>query len=116
MRLQPITGFHVSFVQLMMVPTSHLLEKVKGANPFIVCWLQVAHLERRYAHAMESPQPIKRYEGYDKLLTGATRRYNAALRTLAQVRRLQGQSLGRTRSAATGEDNALGARSGNLML
>jgi len=53
----------------------------------LMCWLHVQIAERRYAQAKD--KPLMKVAFYEKLLDKAQRRYLAAIKSLAQVRRLE---------------------------
>lgn len=63
------------------------------AQQAAICWMQLYHYEQRYAARMNSePTEVCGYqheEFYQKRVVRAQRRFESAVKTLAQVRRLQ---------------------------
>ncbi len=76
----------------MAGPNPSPLERVL-AQQAAICWMQLYHYEQRYAARMNSePTEICGYqheEFYQKRVARAQRRFESAVKTLAQVRRLQ---------------------------
>jgi hypothetical protein len=59
----------------------------------LLCWLQVHHLEQRYAALLQESRSSQQGDHYQKRVDRAHYRYLAAIRTLAVVRRLLAPSI-----------------------
>jgi hypothetical protein len=60
----------------------------------VVCWIQVQIAEAKYIAVMKGDTTFARARFYEDLMDRAQRRYLAAIKTLAQVRRLQLPAVG----------------------
>jgi hypothetical protein len=60
----------------------------------VICWLQVQIAESKYIAVMKGDTTFARARFYEDLMDRAQRRYLAAIKTLAQVRRLQLPAVG----------------------
>ena len=59
-----------------------------------LCWLALRTVEERYLRALTKGESVKATDFYDRHLNAASRRYLAAIKSLAEIRKLQLPTVG----------------------
>lgn len=95
-----ITGKDLLFRELLTRKAEALREEVAGPNPsplerllaerVVMCWLQLYYAELKYTEDEWANTSWTQEEWHQKRIDRLQRRYTAAIKSLAQVRRLLG--------------------------
>lgn len=97
--LEIIAGRMPVMLEILRREARQQRDTLLGANPsplecllvdsVVACGIQLRYLEKEYAARLTDGMPLQKSEHYRKKIDSAHKRYLSAIRTLAQVRRLE---------------------------